>query len=169
MTIPRAGAPTNSSPKHLRSRRRPDSATPWPPLGRNEPADARSVMVAARISLNCGYIADTAAKCGGIRPDNGASPKIYTRSVSCRVAGWLKLKAVRAQCAFVSFYRRRCGFLATLGAIGLVGAFAAPTGAVAETFSSSEDYGAYDDDYGRSRHGRSHDKGGMTRMPATAA
>ena len=53
------------------------------------------------------------------------------------------MKTDRARCAFVSSYRRRCGFLATLGAIGLVGVLAAPTGAVAELFSLKEDYGYY--------------------------
>jgi hypothetical protein len=53
----------------------------------------------------------------------------------------LKLKTDRAHCALVSSYRRRCGFLATLGVIGLVGALAVPTGAVAELFSLKEDYG----------------------------
>jgi lipoprotein-anchoring transpeptidase ErfK/SrfK len=55
----------------------------------------------------------------------------------------LKLKTDRAQCAFLSSFRRRCGFLATAGVIGLAGVLAAPTGAAAAMFTMEDDYGYY--------------------------
>jgi hypothetical protein len=87
---------------------------------------------------------------------NVASPKIYTRFVCCRLAGWVKLKTDRAQCAFSSSFRQRCGFLATVGAIALAGVLAAPTGAAAAMFTMEEDYGYYGPMTGsyRERHSR---------------
>ena len=57
--------------------------------------------------------------------------------------GWVsELKTDRARYASASSsYYRPCGFLATLGVIGLVGALAAPTGAAAAMFTMKEDYG----------------------------
>jgi L,D-transpeptidase catalytic domain len=52
-----------------------------------------------------------------------------------------ELKTDRARCASASSYYRPCGFLATLGVIGLVGVLAAPTGAAAAMFTMKEDYG----------------------------
>ena len=53
-----------------------------------------------------------------------------------------ELKTDRARYASVSSsYYRPCGFLATLGVIGLVGVLAAPTGAAAALFTMKEDYG----------------------------
>jgi hypothetical protein len=54
--------------------------------------------------------------------------------------GWvIELKTDRARCASAFSYYRPCGFLATLGVIGLVGALAAPTGAAAAMFTMKED------------------------------
>ena len=57
--------------------------------------------------------------------------------------GWVsELKTDRARYASASSsYYRPCGFLATLGVIGLVGVLAAPTGAAAAMFTMKEDYG----------------------------
>jgi hypothetical protein len=56
--------------------------------------------------------------------------------------GWMsELKTDRARYASASSYYRPCGFLATLGVIGLVGVLAAPTGAAAAMFTMKEDYG----------------------------
>src|SRR6476646_7796677 len=56
--------------------------------------------------------------------------------------GWVsELKTDRARYASASSYYRPCGFLATLGVIGLVGVLAAPTGAAAAMFTLKEDYG----------------------------
>ena len=46
------------------------------------------------------------------------------------------MKTDRARYASASSYYRPCGFLATLGVIGLVGVLAAPTGAAAAMFDA---------------------------------